>query len=104
MCKILLMACAVPGYDVGSSRAMINWREREWKELMRDLKKLFGTHNPYQDQLLKELYIACFENLLLADHRRTLEEDIKHKDERRTVSLSAKEQKKFQYVVVLFLF
>jgi hypothetical protein len=104
MCEILVMACAVRGYDVDSRRAMVNWRERDWKKLMDSLAELVGTHNPYKDKFLKELNIACFVNLLLADHRKTLEEDIKHKDERGTVSLSAKEQRKFQYVAMLFLF
>jgi hypothetical protein len=103
MCKILVTACAVPGYDVNNKRAMINWREQDWKKLMQCLAELVGTPDPYEDQLLKELYIACFENLLLAGHRRTLEDDIKHKDERETVSLSDKEQNRFQYVAMLFL-
>jgi hypothetical protein len=104
MCKILVTACAVPGYDLASRRAMINWGQLDWKKLMRYLEELVGTHNPYKDQLLKGLHVACFVNLLLADHRRTLEVDIKHKDERVTVSLSDKEQEIFQYVAMLFLF
>lgn len=103
MCKILVFACSVPGYDLNQERAMINWKQEDWEELMKNLAQLLETSKPFRNKTLKELYFSCTANMLLATIRQTLEDDIKHKGERETVSLSAEEQKKFQYVSIIAL-
>jgi hypothetical protein len=103
MCKILVKVCAAKAYKLDDQRAMIHWNQSDWEKLMEYLGELFQTSTPFEDKHLQELYFACYKNMLLADHRRILEDDIKHKDERRTVSLSTEDQKHFQYVVILCL-
>lgn len=90
MCKTLMKCCAGPGYNADIPTAMINWNPAKWDQLMKNLSDIVGTAEPFEDEILKNLYCSCAANRSLADYRKTLEDDIR--EGRDSVSIPAEQQ------------